>query len=119
MSILDNAVKHFSGQRQLKQVDVPEWDGAVFFYEPQNLEELCIVQRYFDPKNGGFSPEALAATFVSRARDEKGELLFSRRLFDEHMKQVVRDYDPNVVARVATKMIGAAQPLSLEDAEKN
>jgi hypothetical protein len=120
MSLLDNAVKHFT--RTLKKIDVPEWDGAYYYYSPLNLAERNKVLEYYDANKDEFKPDALTIMFMVCGRNEDGSPLFSRVAFDESFKTVSSQVDPNVITRIVREMGGILSifgGITPEEAEKN
>lgn len=122
MSILDNAKKHFESSRQLKEIKVAEWDGSVYYYDPPNMAERNKVLEMYDAEKDRFSPDAITMMFMVRARNEEGQLLFSRAAFDESFRQVSQNFDPSVIQRITRDMGGLLSifgGVSHEEAEKN
>lgn len=122
MSILDAAEKHFASLRVLKEVKVEKWGGSVFYYDPPSIAERNKVLEYYDAAKDRFSPDALIAMFMVRARKEDGTPMFSRAGWDESFKRVSNNYDPDVVQYICNEMggiisvFGRVKP---EEAEKN
>ena len=122
MTILDNAEKHFASLRVLKEIKVEEWDGSVFYYDPPNIAERNKVLEFYDAQKDRFSPDALIAMFMVRARNQDGSPVFSRATWDESFKRVQNHYDPDVVQKVCNEMGGILSVfgrIKPEEAEKN
>ena len=117
MSILDNAVAHFTTQRsELSLVEVPEWgkDGVpakIYYYAAMNLHEKSEIFKYFTGE--GANVEGLAVSLIVRARNEDGSKMFGKA----DRLRLMREVDSDVLARVVTEMGLAVE--SMEDAEKN
>jgi hypothetical protein len=122
MSLIDNAQKHFESQRTLKKIEVPEWGGAYYYFDPPNLAERNKVLEHYDAERDRFSTDAMTEMFMVRGRKEDGSPLFSRAAWDESFKQVSQNFDPTVVQRVCHAMGGIFSifgGVTSEEAEKN
>lgn len=127
-SVLDAAERHFAARRELKRIEVKEWqseDGApgeVFYYDPPNVYERNKVLRYLDPETGAIDPDGQLACFMVRARKSDGSPLVSPATWDKSFERLSKTIDPAVLTKIVAKMggaVGSLGGLSLEDAEKN
>jgi len=117
--ILERAEKHFAARRELREIEVPEWEGSVFFYDPPNVRERSAILECFDREKGRFSPDVVAVAFMARVRNEKGQSLFSQVAWAEQKRRVLDFYDPDVLERIVAEMGGLLDGPDLEEAEKN
>ena len=110
--IIDRARAHFSAQGA-NSIDVPEWGDesgplSVFWTPITCAERQKITARYKD----GQSQEALVYALILKAKDAKGDLLFT--LEDKHA--LMNGVDVSIVDRIANAILTV---LTVEDAEKN
>jgi hypothetical protein len=100
MSLLDNAIKHFSesADHELHKVDVPEWDGAVWFKVVASMNGIAY-QQYFKAATDA-SYESLVDVLILRARKEDGLKMFTRA----DKKKIMGAVSPEVVTRVVNEM---------------
>lgn len=100
MSLIDNAIKHFSdsADSQLHKVDVPEWDGAVWFKSVSSMNGM-MYQKYFAAiSQPGF--ESLVDILILRAREESGVKMF--RPSDK--KTLMSNVSPDVITTIVNNM---------------
>lgn len=113
MKPIERATAHFK-TLSMAPIEVPEWpddDGkaTIIYSTPVTLREKQRVRAVSEEVGG---VEALANILIIRARDAQGAPMFTL----EDKQLLVTRTDPNVVARVAAALMGAA---SLEEQEKN
>jgi hypothetical protein len=99
-SILDNAIKHFSesADHELHKVDVPEWDGAVWFKAVSSMNG-SMYQKYF--KAVGTSDfESLVDVLILRARKEDGLKMF----LPSDKKALMGRVSPDVITSIVNGM---------------
>lgn len=121
-SILEAAKAQFAAKRELKEIEVPEWGGSIFYYVPPSVRERSRVLECYDRHTSSFSPDTAAVCFMARARDKNGHRLFSDVGWEREKAEVLDKYDPDVVDRVVREMGGflsALGTVTIEDAEKN
>lgn len=100
MSLLDNAIKHFSesADHELHKVEVPEWDGAVYFKAVSSMNGTQY-QRYFKAiSQSDF--ESLVDVLILRARTESGTKMFT----GADKKKLMGAVSPEVVTGIINKM---------------
>lgn len=113
-NVLKQATSHY--QRQLagdmKKVHVPEWDVDLYY---RTVSSLRAESEVVELTRAGKSVEALVVSIINKARDQEGNLVFSK-----HDKAtLMNEVDPQVILRVAGQMNGADDLPSIEDIEKN
>lgn len=108
MDIKANAVAHFRERlsSEMRTVEVPEWgDGqgnpAVIHYKPITAGQRDFI---FMALQGGRMQRGAAAALACRARYEDGKLIWGQS--ETQVEAIMREYDPDVVQRVATDMGG-------------
>lgn len=109
MSLLDNAVKHFSDSQsdELLKVDVEEWGGSIYFKPLSSMNGMAYQKYYEAIRKEGF--ESLVDVLVLRARDEQGMKMFRPSDRKKLMGQVAPD--------VITKTVNAMSELDNIEAE--
>ena len=96
MSILEDAVKHFSSKGE-RTIEVKEWN-AVFTVKPLNLDEQ---RRLFD-KTQKNPIEAIVDLIIMKCLKENGDKAFS--LNDR--QKLMTEVDPNILAELSSKITG-------------
>jgi hypothetical protein len=99
MSLLDNAVAHFSGvDATLHKVHVDEWDGDVWFKASASMSGVQYnkFQKYIQQADY----EALVEILILRARNEDGTKMFT----GADRKTLMYRVSPDVVNTVVTNM---------------
>jgi len=111
-NILENAKGHFRERLAAGagQVTVSEW-GVTIHFRPLNLKERDRIHQ-FAAKD---SLEALVETLIVRALDGDGKPLFK----SVHRTELMREVDPEVIARVCEEMNRAESELDVSIAEGN
>lgn len=103
MSAIDNAKVHFAGFG-IQQLEVPEWgeEGKplVIFWKPMTLAEKQRLATVGE-QEGYIS--RLADCLILKALDGQGEKLFTL----EHKHSLRHAVDPDVLARIVTRMMAA------------
>lgn len=120
--ILEQAEKHFGEKRELREIEVPEWGGSVYYYDPPSVRDRCRILECFDREKRTFSADVMVVAFMSRARDADGKPLFTNAGWREAKRRVLDFYDPDVLERVVMEMGGLNASLGKvtpEDAAKN
>lgn len=122
MDIKANAVAHFRGRlnQEMKCVEVPEWgDGdepARVYYKPMTGEQR---DKIFVAMQGGRLQTGFATALACRARYDNGKFIWGGT--DIQVQSIMREYDPDVVQRVASAMgsMDELMPEDLQDIEGN
>ena len=96
MSILDEAVKHFSAKGE-RTIEVKEWN-AVFTVRPLNLDE----QRRLYEKSQKNPIESIVDLIIMKCLKENGDKAFS--ITDK--QRLMTEVDPNVLAELSSKITG-------------
>lgn len=118
MDIKANAVAHFQGrlQQEMRTVEVPEWgDGenpAVIHYRPMTANQRDFI---FMALQGGRLQRGAAAALACRSRYDNGKLIWGQS--DLQVESIMREYDPDVVQRVATEM-GSLEEIAPDDLQE-
>ena len=113
-SILKNATSHYQRQiaGDLKKIHVPEWDADLYY---RTVSTLRAESEVVELTRAGKSVEALVVSIINKARDEEGNLVFSK-----HDKAtLMNEVDPQVILRVAGQMNGSEDLPTIEELEKN
>ncbi|GAG12431.1 unnamed protein product [marine sediment metagenome] len=100
MSLLDNAIKHFSesADTELHKIDIPEWDGAIWFKSVAGMNG-AMYQRYFKAiQNTDF--ESLVDVVILRSREEAGVKMFK----PNDKKALMAQVSPDVITSIINKM---------------
>ena len=110
MSLLDNAIKHFSesADHELHKVDVPEWDGAVWFKTVSGMTGM-EYQRYFKAVSTS-DYEAMVDSLILRARREDGIKMFTQG----DKKKLMGGVDHDVITDIFTRMSAVDNADSVE-----
>ncbi len=109
--IIDRARAHYAAHGT-QSMEVPEWgDDAplMVYWTPITLSER---QKIANRAKDGQSQDAMAYAVILKARDAKGDPLFT--LEDKHA--LIHGVDATVVDRIAAAMLAAP---TVEEAEKN
>jgi len=111
-NILEKAKGHFKDRLSagMGSVEVPEWGGDTIHFRPLNLRERDRIHK-FATKD---SLEALVETLIVRALDADGKPLFK----NVHRTELMREVDPEVIARVCEEM-NRAERLDFEEVSGN
>lgn len=112
-NVLQKATSHYQAQLtgSMKKVHVPEWECDVYYRTVSSLKNEADV---VELTKAGKTVEALVVSIINKARDQEGNLLFSK-----HDKAtLMNEVDPNVILRLATDMNGADID-TMEEIEKN
>ena len=113
-SALDKATSHFRTKLggELKLIQVPEWELAIYFKETITLKEQS---KLIELATGGKTTEALVETLITKARNIDGSKMFLPTDKVVFMNEV----DPQVLIRV----VGEINNFDVEtiggDIEKN
>lgn len=100
---------------KLQSVEIAEWivneKPSMIYYKPSMnfIEQGQVLKLHAENKQA----EAVAMTFILRARDENGVKLFK----PANMTEVMRSVDPDIISRVVSEM-GGDDP-DIEEAIKN
>lgn len=97
------AAADFARQREeLAAIAVPRLgpDVFVYYYPAMNVRERLAVMRMYDPDRGGMTPEFYRQAFISRARDEKGVVLFTVK----NAHEIDTDFDPLIIEDIVNEM---------------
>lgn len=99
MSLLDNAKDHYKSQLAggLIEIDVPEWNGKVYFKPAATFKQQ---QKIFEYTQKGNMAEALVETLMQRALTAEGKKMFS---FADRVV-LMNEVDPEVIVRVVTEI---------------
>jgi hypothetical protein len=100
MSILDNAMKHFSesADHELHKIDVPEWEDVIWFKAIQGMTG-AEYQRYSSTvRTQDYS--SMVDALILRARKEDGLKMFT----PNDKKKLMGPVDPDVIISIFTKM---------------
>ena len=100
MSLLDNAIKHFceSADTELHKVEVPEWEGSVWFKSVSSMNGT-LYQKYYDAiSQPGF--ESLVDILILRARTEQGLKMFK----PSDKKTLMAQVAPDVITTIINNM---------------
>jgi hypothetical protein len=100
----------------LRKIEVPEWEATVYYWPTRDLSERLASEQFV--KFGADRTMAdlrrlNLANILTRARDERGE-----RLFSDADEAALADTHQDVIARISGEM-GFGDGLALEEAEKN
>lgn len=115
MKAIERAQAHYSRlAAEPKKIPVPEWaeEGEEFFVyaTPLTLNERAKIARF--AKN----PQEMAAELlILKAKDVKGEPLFSK----EEKFDIMRGVASDVIARITTEIVGISDEQIVTDAEGN
>jgi hypothetical protein len=107
MSIKERAKAHFKAQldAEARSVEVPEWGEpgkpALIYFKPLTLAQKNTI--YGSMTSGNL--ESLAVTLIVRALNEDGSKVFAQA----DRVELMRSYDPDVIARVVNAMNAADQ----------
>ena len=114
MSLLDNAIKHFSesADAELHKIDVPEWDGSVWFKSVSSMNGLAYQKYYSAISQPGF--ESLVDILILRARTEEGLKMF--RPSDK--KTLMGQVAPDIITTIINNM-SAVDNVEGEGVKKN
>lgn len=114
MSLLDNAIRHFaeSVDNELFKVDVPEWDGAVWFKAVSSMNGVAYQQYYKAVSDPGF--DSLVEVLILRSRKEDGTRMFTRA----DRTKLMNNVSPDVVTRIVNEM-SAIDNTQAEAVKKN
>jgi hypothetical protein len=99
----------------LRKIEVPEWDATIYYWPVRDMNERLATEQHikFADRTMADMRRLNMASVLSRARDERGE-----RLFSDADETALSDTDQDVVARIAGQM-GLGEDLTIEEAEKN
>jgi hypothetical protein len=100
MSLLDNAVKHFSDNQtgELLTIEIDEWEGSIYF-KPISAMNGLAYQKYFEAiQRSGF--ESLVDVLILRARTESGAKMFK----PSDKKQLMSVVAPDVITKTVNAM---------------
>lgn len=113
VSVLKNATAHYKSQisGSLKNFEVPEWDCTIY-YRP--IQSLRAESEVVELTKAGKSTEALVMSIINKARDEEGNLMFTKHDKNTFMHEV----DPTVIIKVASRINGGDLP-EVGEIEKN
>ena len=118
MSLMLDAAKGQFRDRmsgKLQSSEIPEWlvDGkpSIIYYKPaMNFKDQGeVLKLHAENKQA----EAVAMTFILRALDEDGRMIFKRA----NMTELMRSVDPEIISRVVSEM-GGDEP-DFDEATKN
>lgn len=120
-AILTHARQQFRDQRTvetLRKLEVPEWNNTtIYYWRARDVTERLAIDKHIvisGDRTVAQMVEFYAATVCQRARDERGN-----RLFSDSDEDGIRDTDPQVLQKIALAMgLGGDSP-SVEEAEKN
>lgn len=111
-AIIDRARAHYASHGT-QSIDVPEWGDEsgplMVYWTPITLAER---QKIANRAKDGQTQDAMAYAVIIKARDGKGDLLFT--LDDKHA--LIHGVDATVVDRLAAAMLSSP---TVEEAEKN
>lgn len=113
VNVLKNATAHYKNQiaGKLNSFEVPEWNCTIYY---RSIQSLRAESEVVELTKAGKSTEALVASIINKARDEDGQLMFSKHDKATFMNEV----DPNIIIRVAAKINGGDLP-DVGELEKN
>jgi hypothetical protein len=114
MSLLDNAIKHFSesADHELHKIEVQEWEGAIWFKSIQGMTG-GEYQRYSSAvKKQDY--DSMVDALILRARKEDGLKMFT----PGDKKKLMGPVDPDVIISIFTKMT-AIDNEEAEEVKKN
>jgi len=106
--LIENAVEHFKG-KELRKMEVPEWDVTVYA-KNLTLDDKAKMLRRADSDNTDYLIYAL----IFGLADDQGEPVFT---IEDRLALRGRA-DPDIVTRLATFVL-TADSESEEDREKN
>ena len=100
MSLLDNAIEHFghSADAELRTVDVPEWNGAVWFKVVSSMNGTQYQQYFKAAQKADF--ESLVDVLILRARCEDGKKMFTQA----DRKSLMFKVAPDVITSIINAM---------------
>lgn len=118
MNWKEQAKAQFAERRKpetLVAIPVPAWNMTVYYWPDMTLSERREIFMLAKQKGEEtiLDLEAMAVTMIVRARDKEGKRLFHKA----EKLDLMNDYDPEVITEIVAAM--NAQPLTVEDAEKN
>lgn len=106
---IEAAREHFDA-KATRTAEVPEWGAPgtplIVYFTPMTLYERDRIQRNGAKSDGAY----LAAAVIEKALFEDGEKMFT--IADKNF--LMREVDPVVVGRLATKLTSAPTPEELE-----
>ena len=113
LSVLDKATSHYKAQISgtMKSFYVEEWDETIYY---RSIQSLKAESEVVELTKQGKSVEALVMTIINKARDEQGNLMFSKHDKNTFLNEV----DPSVILKIANAINGGDLP-KLEEVEKN
>lgn len=99
MSIKDNAKSQFKDKLAagLKSIDVPEWDGKIYYKPAINGKQQAKILKYYDQ---GKTIESVCMAFIVRALDENGDQIWR----EGELVELMREYDTDVISRIVTEI---------------
>lgn len=115
VSLAANAVAHFATRREeLRRIDVPEWDGAVYYRPAMSVREHAAVMAHYDAKREVFDAGVFVTSMILRALDADGKPLFT----SASRRQIETEFDPDVVTRIVMEMGFVSETESEADRKK-
>lgn len=108
-SIIDRVTAHY--EKEPEKIEVPEWPDengtpTVIYAKPLTLSERQKLKKISDD-----DIELAAALLIMKAKDSKGEPLFT---LDDKQK-LMRNADSKVIVRISSRILGS----EVKDAEGN
>jgi hypothetical protein len=100
----------------LRKIAVPEWETDIYYWPVRDLVERLATEQFIkfgQDKTMADLRRLHNANVLSRARDERGE-----RLFSDADEAALADTQQAVIERLSLDM-GLGDGLTIEDAEKN
>ena len=96
---------------KLFKYHVDEWDLDIYY---RAISNMYVEQEIMALTTAGKTSEALVQSIILKSLDADGNKLFSKM----DKEELMREADPNVIIRVATKLNNAVDH-SVEDIEGN
>lgn len=101
MSIFDGIEKRYEqANGGLKSVEVPEWEGRVYYRDFIPTADALQILKYVQPDTGDFDLEGLVLALMLSARNEDG----SRMFMAQHKDLLMNKTEVEVILRVVTQM---------------
>ena len=100
MSLLDNAIEHFgnSVDAELRKVDVPEWNGSVWFKVVSSMNGTQYQQYFKAAQKADF--DSLVDILILRAKCEDGTKMFTQA----DRKTLMYKVAPDVITSIVNAM---------------